>query len=474
MQSTPDLSYWTVQPNGETFSAKKIRSWVEQHLHGRVLNACAGETRLAHGSEIVRNDICPDREADVHHDVTDLGHELEQSSFSVILYDPPYSEYQARETYSIEAGLPDRKEVAESLNQLLKPGGIIIQWGFSTTPLPLYDGYTTDEVAIWNLLGRQFDWFSSVIRKTPEGHRHRSRLDSSVGVSSNAPAKSSNVCSENSPKKGDGIEISYHQLPRKDSLDQAIQTHLSHLLSGYALDISEKQRSLFHDSFVVSVSESLERETDFTLDERTLSDQFSHGVFDTVVLDLPVSAFQANRRYETGTTGRDTALKQEIDPLVANGGRVIQVGHTATLMPAERKYRRERVAVFAHPEHDRDVIVTVDKRPDPIQNLGSHSKQPTDIDYEATTAEPRYICQRCLGGTYLDPAWYVDCPDCGARHGSYCWENDEVRPVPHEARIHHHSHVHETEGCPVDLDAVDPPFSEPSENTQEQVAISQF
>ena len=472
MTFEPSLSYWTVQPSGETFTSTKIRNWVEQNLHGRVLNTCAGTTKLKH-RDIIRNDINPTHDADLHHDVAELGEVLEDKSFDVIIYDPPYSEHQAKETYGIADGLPDPEAVASSLDSLLKPSGTIIQWGFSTTPLPLFNGYRTNKVAIWNLLGRQFDWFASIIQKTPDSSRHTTRIDSKARVKANE-GQYRTLTDGGASTTTSGIDLSYHQLPRTANRETAVHNHLSNILSGYTLDVSPKSRSLSHDDVLVSVSETTKHDADFHLDERTLSDQFANRVFDSIVVDLPVSAFQSNRRYGQSTTGRDTALKQEIDPLVADSGQVIQVGHTATLMPATLKYMRERVAIFAHPTADRDLIVTTDMRPDPIEQLNGQDKHPTDIDYENTTATPRYICQRCLEGTYLDPAWYVDCPECGAYSGNYCWENDEVRPVPHESRIHQHATIHEEHGCPVDLDAVSPPFIETEENRQIQTPISEF
>jgi len=59
------LSRWT-------FEYEPARSIVEEHMHGRVLNACAGKTKLQHDDEIVRNDLNPDRDADVHLDVAEI------------------------------------------------------------------------------------------------------------------------------------------------------------------------------------------------------------------------------------------------------------------------------------------------------------------------------------------------------------------------------------------------------------------
>jgi hypothetical protein len=67
-----ELSYHTVRPNKWTFQSTKIRRWVESRLQGRVLNACAGKTKLANDHEIVRNDLDESRDADLHVDVCEI------------------------------------------------------------------------------------------------------------------------------------------------------------------------------------------------------------------------------------------------------------------------------------------------------------------------------------------------------------------------------------------------------------------
>lgn len=90
------LSYDTVQPNKWTFQSDKIRRWVEERLRGRVLNACAGKTKLVHDGEAVvaGQDAVTKRQFD----------------------------------------------------KLLAPGGRVIQFGFTTTCMPTSLGYERDEV----------------------------------------------------------------------------------------------------------------------------------------------------------------------------------------------------------------------------------------------------------------------------------------------------------------------------------------
>lgn len=162
-----DLSYYTVQPNKWTFKSDKIRRWVEARLQGRVLNACAGKTHLAHDHEIVRNDIDEDRDADTHHDVCEIGAYFEPGSFDTIVYDPPFSQNQATRSYEgKEVG--DDALAKREFDELLAPGGRVIQFGFTTTCMPMALEYDRVEVAVWNTLGRMNDYLSVIDEKPGE------------------------------------------------------------------------------------------------------------------------------------------------------------------------------------------------------------------------------------------------------------------------------------------------------------------
>lgn len=161
------LSYWTVQPNQWTFKSKKIRRWVEQRLEGRVLNACAGKTKLAHDGPIVRNDIDEDRDADLHVDVCEIAAEFEPESFDTIVYDPPFSQNQANRTYEGKQ-VGDDALAKRQFDELLSPGGRVIQFGFSTTCMPMSMGYERCEVAVFNTLGRMNDYLAVVDEKPGE------------------------------------------------------------------------------------------------------------------------------------------------------------------------------------------------------------------------------------------------------------------------------------------------------------------
>lgn len=162
-----ELEYETVSPNRWTFQSDKIRRWVEQRLQGRVLNACAGTTKLAHDHEIVRNDIDEDRDADSHVDVCEIGAHFDAESFDTIVYDPPFSQNQATRSYDGQE-VGDDALAKRQFDTLLAPGGRVIQFGFTTTCMPMSLGYERQAVAVWNTLGRMNDYLSVVDTKPGE------------------------------------------------------------------------------------------------------------------------------------------------------------------------------------------------------------------------------------------------------------------------------------------------------------------
>lgn len=171
-----ELSYHTTRPNKWTFQSTKIRRWVESRLEGRVLNACAGKTKLTNDHEIVRNDLDESRDADLHVDVCEIADHFESGTFNTIVYDPPFSQNQANETYDLgdgEAVVAGSDAVAKrQFDELLAPGGRVIQFGYTTTCMPNSLGYERLEVGVWNTLGRSNDYLSVVDKKPGETEVH--------------------------------------------------------------------------------------------------------------------------------------------------------------------------------------------------------------------------------------------------------------------------------------------------------------
>ena len=162
-----DMRYYSIMPKKWSFQVPDVRQWVEEHLEGRVLNACAGKERLEYDGEIIRNDVDPDKPADYHVDVVNITDELSTQSFDCIVFDPPFSDNQAEESYgvNVKTNPGNNKQATREFHKVLKPGGVVIQLGFTTTCMPGKLGYDREAVAVFNTLGRQHDWLGVVDRR---------------------------------------------------------------------------------------------------------------------------------------------------------------------------------------------------------------------------------------------------------------------------------------------------------------------
>ena len=159
------LSYHTTRINRWTFQNRKMRQWVEQRLQGRVLNACAGKTKLVHDHEIVRNDIDEDRDADLHVDVRELHRHLEAGTFDSAILDPPFDAGRGEKLYE---GMHANDYIAarEALAPLVKRGGLYIELGWNSWGLAGKDDWERVEAHhyrqpfkgdVWILVDRRID-----------------------------------------------------------------------------------------------------------------------------------------------------------------------------------------------------------------------------------------------------------------------------------------------------------------------------
>ena len=114
-----------------TFQYHAARSIVREEMQGRVLNACAGKTQLNHDGEIVRNDLNPAREADMHVDVCEIADHLNRQSFDTVIFDPPFDEKQAETNYD-GMHAKDVYAALEQFNQLVRPGGKVVCFGWNS------------------------------------------------------------------------------------------------------------------------------------------------------------------------------------------------------------------------------------------------------------------------------------------------------------------------------------------------------
>lgn len=131
-----------------TFEYRPAREFVESRLRGRVLNACAGKSRLDYDGGVHRNDLNPDIDADTHHDVAELADHLEPQSFDVVVFDPPFDDLQAADKYdSLRADnvLAAFGQFAE----LLRPNGIVITFGWNSWGMRSHAGFDREETVLF-------------------------------------------------------------------------------------------------------------------------------------------------------------------------------------------------------------------------------------------------------------------------------------------------------------------------------------
>lgn len=124
-----------------TFATKMVRDVVLDAIHGRVLNACAGQTRLEkRGCEFVRNDIDEDVDADLHVDVRDLHRHFAPKSFDSAVLDPPFDPGRAAKLYEGWHG-QEYSNARDAVGDLVRPGGTVVELGWNSYGLGDKDGW---------------------------------------------------------------------------------------------------------------------------------------------------------------------------------------------------------------------------------------------------------------------------------------------------------------------------------------------
>lgn len=162
-----EFGYIETPPNSWTFNSRKIREVVEFHLEGRVLNLFAGKTKLDHDDEVVRNDLDTERDADYHFDAMKVGEYFDENSFDTVVLDPPYNARKSREKYNGEykGKLTHAKD---QLKNIVKPGGVVITFGYATTGMSKSRGFELEHVYVINHKGDHNDTLFTVERKKEE------------------------------------------------------------------------------------------------------------------------------------------------------------------------------------------------------------------------------------------------------------------------------------------------------------------
>jgi hypothetical protein len=142
-------------PSAETFSILPIREFVMRWLGGVSVDPFARDSLLAK----LRNDINPTTKAQCHMDAEAFCAALFSYGVKadVGLFDPPYSPRQISECYKSVGLAVGREEtqnarlyrrVRGALDALIKPGGMVLSFGWHSNGMGLERGYEIVEILL--------------------------------------------------------------------------------------------------------------------------------------------------------------------------------------------------------------------------------------------------------------------------------------------------------------------------------------
>jgi hypothetical protein len=149
-----------------TFRAAPIRSWVERHCEGRVLNLFAGKTLL--NVYEVRNDLDPDMPAEFHLDALQFLKTWNGKKFGTIVLDPPYAYRKSMELYNGHICSPFR-QLKDAICPVIEPGGLVITFGYHSIVMGQGRKFNLEHVALFSHGGAIHDTIACVERYNPPG-----------------------------------------------------------------------------------------------------------------------------------------------------------------------------------------------------------------------------------------------------------------------------------------------------------------
>jgi hypothetical protein len=169
-------------PRRWTFQMPKLRHWIESRLEGQVLNLFGGVTKLTvpfpqkfdiHGEEsglysVISNDLNEDLPADLRIDAYDLSKWTPYAnSFDTVVFDPPYSAFQAVKTYGRKAQLVSHaRDVVEFV---LRGNGRVLSLGFNSTGMSGSRGFDKEAICLVNCGGSHNDIILLSERRRADG-----------------------------------------------------------------------------------------------------------------------------------------------------------------------------------------------------------------------------------------------------------------------------------------------------------------
>lgn len=159
-------------PNKNTFTIKPIKELIEKYLYDGAVVVDPFANNSKYGT--ITNDLNGEFETDYHLDALEFLKQLKAESADFILYDPPYSITQASECYKnygkekLETNVANMKYwkcCKDECARVLKPGGVLISFGWNTNGAGLRRGFETLEILIVSHGGSKNDTLVTVEEK---------------------------------------------------------------------------------------------------------------------------------------------------------------------------------------------------------------------------------------------------------------------------------------------------------------------
>lgn len=149
-----------------TFENKKMKKWVEDNSHGKVLNLFAGKTLL--DLDEIRNDIDPNADTNYNYDALEFVINWKEAKpnkkFNTVILDPPYSYRKAMEMY--EGRYTSKfKQIADILPKIVTRKASIISFGYHSSFLGKKRGYDLHKMCIFAHGGAQHCTIAIVEKK---------------------------------------------------------------------------------------------------------------------------------------------------------------------------------------------------------------------------------------------------------------------------------------------------------------------
>ncbi len=140
----------------------KLKSWVEQRAEGKVLNLFAGKVLL--NCNEIRVDLDPTVPADYYMDAYSFVESWRGKPFDSVILDPPYNLRKARELYDGRY-IGSFTKIKNILPRIIKPGGIVISFGYDTTGMSFSRGFVKAGICLINHSGDHNDTLAVVERR---------------------------------------------------------------------------------------------------------------------------------------------------------------------------------------------------------------------------------------------------------------------------------------------------------------------